>query len=60
MIQIGSADPGTYVIVADGEEHTVEADSLDYDQEGQLVARKDGQTVGVFRWWSSVVRKSDA
>lgn len=52
------SEPGTYVIVADGKDVTVEADRLDYNgPDGSLQAWKGDSIVATFRWWSSIVRK---
>ncbi|WP_122262214.1 hypothetical protein [Ornithinimicrobium cerasi] len=57
----GMNEPGTYVITTDrDDETTVEADSLDYNSpDGSLQVWKDGAVVASFRWWQSIVRKSD-
>jgi hypothetical protein len=58
MIAIGDdIEPGEYIIGHGGDEHTVDVDRLDYDQDGQLLAKKDGRIVAVFRWWDSIRRK---
>lgn len=57
----GMNEPGTYVITTDRENKTtVEADSLDYNgPDGSLQAWKGGTVVATFRWWDSIVRKTD-
>lgn len=56
----GLNEPGTYVITSDGKDTTVVADRLDYDgPDGSLQAWKDQNVIASFRWWSSIVRKSD-
>ena len=57
----GLNESGKYVINTGGEKSTtVDADSLDYNgPDGSLQAWKDGKVVATFRWWESIVRKSD-
>lgn len=53
-------EPGTYVVTADGKDHTVEADSYDYQGDGgSMRMLKSGAVVAEFRYWSSVIRKGD-
>lgn len=48
---------GTYEVTIYEEKHTIEADSLEFPPDGGLKVWKDGVVVGVFTWYSSVVRK---
>jgi hypothetical protein len=52
----GMNDPGVYEIDSGGKTHSVDVDSITFDDEG-LKARKDGVVVAVFRWWDAVRRK---
>lgn len=51
-------EPGTYVVSDYDKATTVEVDSFEYVGDwGELHAIKDGQTIGIWRSWSSVVKK---
>lgn len=57
----GLNEPGTYVITTGpNQSTTIEADQLDYNgPDGSLQAWKDGKVIATWRWWDSIVRKSD-
>jgi hypothetical protein len=53
----GMNEPGTYEITVGEDTHTVDADYIEQTDNGEVRVWKDGNTVAVFNWWSSIVKK---
>lgn len=50
-------DAGTYTVTVNGDKTDIEADSLEYPDDGSIRVWKDGVVVATFRWWDSIVKK---